>query len=115
MKPSGFHREMRSAAVATLVLPGSAMGDDDLVQGITVVATHLDHTGEPCRLAQMEQLLQQRLPEEHRACCFLMGDFNALTLTDYTGDEWKSVARVRSQSRWEPPKHDLMDALRNTW
>jgi len=74
-------------------------------QTFYVNGLHLDHRVEPNRMNEMktiekrlEPLLQAGAPQ------VWLGDFNSLSEGDYSEEEWKEVARVRSQNSWEQPK-----------
>jgi endonuclease/exonuclease/phosphatase family metal-dependent hydrolase len=100
LPPSRFG-EPRSAAVARLgVGDGSAL----------FAATHLDHTAEADRLAQLRHLFEEERLDS--TACVLMGDLNALTRADYDEDAWARVASARELAGLPPPVHDLTDWLR---
>ena len=88
-----------------------------------VVATcHLDHVSETTRLRQMACVLDAvRLATRGEGPhatgtvpkrCVILGDFNALTRTDYTDEQWSEVAGVRAVNQWEAPTSELTDMLR---
>jgi len=78
-------------------------------QDIDVVCVHLDHVSEKKRIAEMASLLRNW---EAGAHFVLLGDFNALTVSDYSKTELRRISDVRKRSKWEPPVSDLSDALR---
>ena len=45
----------------------------------------------------------------------LLGDFNALTRSDYNVKEWSDIFKVRKYGQWELPVHELTDKLREEW
>lgn len=38
---------------------------------------------------------------------FILGDFNALTKSDYSEKEWRDIKTVRENDNWELPVEDL--------
>lgn len=76
---------------------------------VDVVCIHLDHMREPTRLSQLRHLADSLLPSS--APAVWLGDFNALTRSDYSAAEWKQVADVRARSSWESPVSDLTYAM----
>ena len=83
---------------------------------IIVTGIHLDHKKEPKRLSEI-QVIRNALGTIFSEGCFQiwLGDFNALTLDDYTEDELKEVARVRNEGKWEPPKGELTQKITNEY
>mmetsp|Transcript_12015 Transcript_12015/g.22979 ORF Transcript_12015/g.22979 Transcript_12015/m.22979 type:complete len:267 (-) Transcript_12015:340-1140(-) len=78
----------------------------------TVVIAHLDHRSECRRLQEWEALLlaitgtnPQDLPR------MILGDFNALTRSDYNTPEWREIVRIRELNNWEAPVTDLTDRV----
>ena len=68
----------------------------------TLYVTHLDQISEQIRLEQMN-LLEKHL-NQSTALQLLVGDFNALTLEDYSEDYLQRRIRdVRQENSWEPP------------
>ena len=74
---------------------GNTPGDEDVVVHpelcLDLVCLHLDHRVEVRRLAEIKKL-HEALGGETRGQQILVGDFNALTRTDYSDDEWRQVA-----------------------
>lgn len=68
----------------------------------TLYVTHLDQISENIRLEQLN-LLEKHL-NQSTGLRLLMGDFNALTLDDYSEDYFRRRIRdVRQLNSWEPP------------
>lgn len=109
-------------ARAVAELPGDSL---------EVLSIHLDHVAETRRLAQLQQLtwhctraaaagdsapVRAAPPTSSSSGGPLsdavwMGDFNALTRTDYDESEWREVAAVRARSDWEAPVSELTCAI----
>ena len=77
---------------------------------------HLDHRTEPKRLWEIKDIRKalDTIFEEDR-CQIWTGDFNALTIDDYTQDELKEIARIREQNSWEAPKSELTKKITNEY
>lgn len=97
------HEERRCALAATVIAPGGPFD---------VCATHLDPGYEVTRLSQVERLAEampRRAPGH-----LVMGDFNALRLTDYPPSALETVRAMRADNGREGPRGDVierMDAL----
>ena len=83
---------------------------------IVVTCLHLHHAKRDKRLREIE-IIQDDLGNanlmvdiEH----IMAGDFNALTRTDYTENEWQEIGRIRSQNRWEKCFTDETDYVKNS-
>ena len=70
---------------------------------ITIYVTHLNHISEPKRLYEWYNI--QNLMVINRY--FILGDFNALTKSDYSEKEWHDIKNVREKDNWELPVEDL--------
>ena len=100
---------------------GFVMSEVALSPGFSIYVTgiHLDHKKEPKRKTEIQEIrdtLNDIIPED--SCQIWLGDFNALTLDDYTEDELKEVARVRAECKpkpWEPPKGELTQKITNEY
>ena len=66
----------------------------------TIYVTHLHHKNEHIRLKQVQKI---KSVINHKTQHFLLGDFNSLTKSDYTENEWKNIENVRLQNKWEVP------------
>ena len=77
---------------------------------------HLDHRTEPKRLWEIKDIRQalDTIFEEDR-CQIWTGDFNALTIDDYTQDELKEIAKIREQNSWEAPRSELTKKITNEY
>lgn len=91
---------LRSALIATVDTP---------VGPVDVAATHLDHTLEERRLAQLAQLLDALANRSPRV--ILAGDLNAMRLTDLDPAAVAGVRRHRDREGWEPARGDVVAAL----
>lgn len=84
---------------------------------IHIYVTHLDHRDEQIRMCQLEKLMDVIKEESqalYRGCSFphlIMGDFNALTRSDYTDEQWEAIRLVREKNEWESPTSELMSIL----
>ena len=74
---------------------------------------HLDHVREPNRLSELAKLVEyMRTLTTHEVTHRVwMGDFNALTQSDYPPEQWARIADVRARSAWEPPASELTAAM----
>jgi len=73
---------------------------------------HLNHELETIRLneiTKMESSLKTLF--DKNAAQMWVGDFNAVTRTDYREEEWTDIARVRQQGDWEAPVSQLTDHI----
>ena len=92
--------EPRSALIATVA---TASGPID------VACTHLDASREPERIAQLDDLLgalASRAPAH-----LIVGDFNALRLSDYRPEALRAVRAMRKLSAVEAPTGKLIARL----
>jgi exonuclease III len=71
---------------------------------ITIYVTHLNNVSESKRLQEWK-IIQSfiDITENH----YILGDFNALTKSDYTDNEWLNIASIRKLSNWEIPTNEL--------
>lgn len=76
---------------------------------VTVFVTHLDHRTEPQRMSEVNALL--KITALVKTPHVILGDFNALRRSDYTDDEWNTIARVRKESNWEAPRVDVTSTM----
>jgi len=90
----------RSAIVARIDGPGGELD---------VVGTHLDHTSEDVRIAQLGQL-HDALARRH-ARHVLAGDLNAMWLSDMGPAELALMHRHRRREGWEPARDDVVRDL----
>lgn len=77
-----------------------------------IAVVHLDHRKESHRLKEIHAIVHD-LTETHHLPLFdfWLGDFNALTASDYTQEEWNLIAAIRSQNCWEQPVSDLTSGM----
>lgn len=83
---------------------------------ITLYVTHFNHISEPIRLKEWQKLkdiVQNDAADISGTAniIFILGDFNALTKTDYTANEWKTIGDVRKKDNWEVPTSELTDEI----
>lgn len=98
--------EPRAACCVQLVHP--------VVGPMQIYSLHLDHVWEKNRQRQFEALLEQRLNATGSLPHIIMGDFNAITETDYsTWYEKKMIRDVRENGKWEPPTYTLMQYIKS--
>lgn len=71
---------------------------------IRVVVVHLDHRKESTRMNEMKTIVGEL---GARGSDIWLGDFNSLTQSDYTKQEWNEIAAVRHRNNWELPVSDL--------
>jgi hypothetical protein len=63
-------------------------------------------------LAHIEIVLNSAVEIPRGVPQFICGDFNALTLEDYSEDELDEVTRVRKIGRWEAPKEKITKIIK---
>ena len=85
---------------------------------LEVVSVHLDYKREPAREKEVRALVDKcsrwhaaRGGSGALAPAVWLGDYNALTRSDYTDGEWAEVASVRARGAWEAPVSHLTDGL----
>ena len=64
---------------------------------------------------EMENILKLINPYIQSYPSILLGDFNALTKSDYNDKEWNKIYNIRSKGNWELPVHILTDKLKLIW
>jgi endonuclease/exonuclease/phosphatase family metal-dependent hydrolase len=75
---------------------------------IEIICLHLDYVREPTRLSQLREVAAQHdASHGHSAQQIWCGDFNALTLDDYSDHEMKRIADTRTRNAWEYPVNDV--------
>ncbi|KAK3288902.1 hypothetical protein CYMTET_3654 [Cymbomonas tetramitiformis] len=67
---------------------------------LVVVVTHLENTSEDVRMEQLKFVLDQ--VEEDGRAHILCGDFNALTISDYSQSTWQRFVSFATERKWEP-------------
>lgn len=82
--------------VATVTVPNGL--------DVSVFCVHLDHRSETRRLSQMHSLCAQYpMLCDAGTANMLLGDFNALTASDFTYEAWEKVSQHRLLNNWEAP------------
>ena len=94
------YEEARSALVATIDGPAGPFD---------VCSTHLDVQRESTRLGQLENL--RRAMETRAAPHVVMGDFNAVRLTDYTPAALDALRAQRAANDREEPLGDVVTTM----
>jgi len=81
---------------------------------LEVVSVHLDHRRETDRIKELDKLAtmldtakQDDQDSFQSRRMIWMGDFNALTQSDYTAAGWSQIVDVRARNSWEAPQTDL--------
>ena len=77
---------------------------------------HLDHRYEPHRLKELDVIKRTldsltNKTEENYIPHIWVGDFNSLTMKDYTSENWKDIARVRDVNSWERPHVEVTNKV----
>jgi endonuclease/exonuclease/phosphatase family metal-dependent hydrolase len=98
------YEESRSALIATVEGPAGRRFD--------VCSTHLEPRSESTRLGQLANL--KRAMERRAPAHLVMGDFNALRLTDYTPSALETLRAARAKSEREEPRGDVIMTM-DTW
>ena len=88
-----------------------------LLNGIKIFVTnvHLNYIDEKVRNEEIDDILEKINTYTHEYPSILLGDFNALTKSDYTVKEWSDIFNVRKYGQWELPVHELTDKLKEEW
>ncbi|KAL0480879.1 glyS [Acrasis kona] len=68
--------------------------------------THLDHASEEVRIEQLETFHEDILSNYSNKVQIVVGDFNSLTLDDYSPKYLEQIAAVRRKTDWEIPKEN---------
>jgi len=76
---------------------------------MAVFLTHLEHTSEPMRLYQLNYGFETIINGEENQ--IILGDFNALTKSDYTEEYLGEITNTRYRSRWELPVFDVTNFM----
>lgn len=80
-------------------------------QTLSVMVVHLDHKEEKKRLSEIKSIVQAFRTKGAPLCDLWLGDFNALTQSDYSRQHWREITQVRSRNNWELPVSDLTSAI----
>lgn len=82
------------------------------VGAMAIYSLHLDHMWEKNRIAQLNQLFETISASSTPLPHIIMGDFNAITKSDYTPEyEDEMITKVRENGRWEPPTYTLTQLI----
>lgn len=84
--------------------------EDNLSFILTCV--HLNHTSEETRLSELNEIITNLYDLRTQSMAVMAGDFNALTLEDYSSEELNHITQVRANNRWEKPKRALTDRMK---
>ena len=82
---------------------------------IGVIVVHLDHRDEKVRIKEYQQMLQMIEDNDFiQLPLVLLGDFNALTKSDYDDERWNEIKEIRQNNKWELPMTDLTDMIKES-
>ncbi|TRY75701.1 hypothetical protein TCAL_12123 [Tigriopus californicus] len=77
-----------------------------------LTCVHLNHISEGTRLSELNEITTNLHDLYSQSMTVIAGDFNALTLEDYSSDELNHITQVRANNRWERPKRALTDRMK---
>lgn len=77
---------------------------------LNIFVTHFNHISEDKRVLEWNALLKYIL-SQHIDSYIILGDFNALTRSDYSEHEWGNIEKTRKENKWEPPKTLLTEII----
>ncbi len=86
-----------------------------LHQQVFVSNVHLNHVDEKIRNKEIDEILNKINKYSDEYPSILLGDFNALTKSDYSIKEWADIYKIRKYGQWELPVHELTDKLNVEW
>jgi len=78
-----------------------------------LTCVHLDYKVESSRMKEIIQIKKHLKCLNADAAQVWAGDFNALTLEDYSESVLNEVTSVRRKNQWEPPKNDVSNAMKS--
>ena len=78
---------------------------------MVVACTHLDHITEEEREVQLSHVLQSLESFAEGKPVAILGDFNALTRSDYSSSEWDAIEAINKENGWKPPRYGCLDLL----
>jgi endonuclease/exonuclease/phosphatase family metal-dependent hydrolase len=83
------------------------------VPRVVFSSTHLDHTDEEKRMKQLQAFLNTEsiLSNEEVTDHFVLGDFNALSKSDYTEEQLLEIMNVRRRNSWELPRFEVTNYM----
>eukprot|EP01084_Bolivina_argentea_P304492 525876_1 len=76
-----------------------------------IIVAHFDYRDEKIRIAEYKKLLPI-INKYYNLPLIFIGDFNALTKTDYTIEEWNKITEIRTKNEWELPQTQLLTAMK---
>ena len=79
---------------------------------IGIVLVHYWYKEEWVRCDEYAETLQL-IKDKHDLPLIFMGDFNALSKSDYTDIEWNEICAERKENQWEVPETRLMNEIMN--
>lgn len=79
-------------------------------QIINTFVTHFNHISEDKRVLEWNALLNYIVSQKIDSY-IILGDFNALTRSDYSEHEWENIEKTRKENKWEPPKTLLTEII----
>eukprot|EP01084_Bolivina_argentea_P210759 358627_1 len=82
----------------------------DILLGIIVI--HFDYRDEKIRINEYNKILKVIQRYEKLLPMIFIGDFNALTKSDYTENEWNHITKIRKDNQWELPKTELLEMIK---
>jgi endonuclease/exonuclease/phosphatase family metal-dependent hydrolase len=74
--------------------------------------THLDHILEPSRVTQLSEIDEKLFKKDEKSVQLVVGDFNALTESDYSPEYLARITQVRAASNWELPKFEVTNWMK---
>ena len=78
---------------------------------IAIIVVHFNYRDEKVRIKEYSQLAEVIKEYSSQLPLLLIGDFNALTQSDYDYKEWQRITRIRKENQWEPPQTLLMQLI----
>ena len=84
-------------------------------KAVFVTNVHLNYQHEHIRKEELSDILEKIDSYTKEYPSILLGDFNALTKSDYSEKEWGKISRIRKYGKWELPVHELTDELKKEW
>ena len=91
----------------SLSLPSKADNRDKDPVPLEVINVHLNHRKEPVRISQFRNIRQAHDESKTPLPHIWLGDFNALTRSDYSEMQWQEILNVRAHNSWELPVSHL--------
>lgn len=106
-KEGELHRIGRGLLECDIQLPA-----DNASRVLTIAVTHLDHISEDQRNVQLSHVLEALGTNSHRS--LLIGDLNALSRSDYSADEWRTLEERAVANGWVGPASGCLDKLHSS-